>query len=427
MGFSWDIDMKDPVWETVGGGEEEKSHLSSGEIKEICDKFVIMLAAAELRDLNKKIASKEITKEGIEKFFKEASWTWGYNEKADEYVDNAHFTDYDWDNILSKPNAAEIINGFRLLNIVDFSEVVLHADENGLYVVQSTLKDYADTIIEDDLCDKYTYKDILQSVRTGIFTDAVKEEYPFLKDEDEDKELEYEEPVEIPMEPAKPKMREWTTVEEVFKEMEELTKKLSEIVAQQKEEQEEVAQREPYPSEELFRDYISTDKPCWNGMSEDEIFKTCDEFVNMLAEEELHYVKKQVDSKIITKDRIKAFFNVNPNGETWTSETKSGTACFKDFDWDEILSRPNAAEIIEEYGFNRASCICSPELHANENGLYVTNSGNDDYWLSEALDRHDFTDEDIVQSVQTGEFTDAVKDTFPFFPKDFDKEKDIER
>jgi hypothetical protein len=167
--------------------------MSIKEIEKTCDKFMEMLARAELEHANKTVSSNGITKEQIEKFFDEAVSNIFANEiEGYEETEDAQFTDYDWDAILSRPDAAKFIDSLALHYYADFAAPTLAADDKGLHIVnwggdEELLHACAGDHLREDLED-YSLNDVIQSVQTGKFTKAVTGRYDFLADDTRKKE-----------------------------------------------------------------------------------------------------------------------------------------------------------------------------------------------------------------------------------------------
>jgi hypothetical protein len=350
------------------------------EVIKTCDEFVNMLSRTEFSYFETELSASKITKETIENFFEEA-YSNVFADKIEGYEEttDAQFSNYNWDEILSSSNSEDIINKLHLHFHGNFASPTLYAGDGKLSVYNWENLEEEDNARSNFLNDMkegfYTIDDVIQSVKEQELTPDVKRVHYSLRDNEGFNLL--------------------------------------------------------YFPEKLERQL---------GVSADEIKRACKEFSKMLCDAERHYIEKRLPSKAVTKENIKKFFKLGGKGSLEVSafreigiDRNDPCAYFYAFNWDEILAKENANDVIDKMNLRLYKCFNSYTLHVKNNKLDFTRAEgayNKDANLTFlALDIGDgfYTAKDVLQSVQTKKFTEAVQRYYSDFLKPAQKEKGEER
>jgi hypothetical protein len=350
------------------------------EVIKTCDEFVNMLSRAEFSYFETELNASKITKETIENFFGEA-YTNIFADEIEGYEEttDAHTVNYDWDEILSRPNAEEVINKLHLHFYGDYASPALYAGDGELSIYNWKNLEEKDNSWSNFLCDMkegfYTIDDVIQSVKEQELTPDVKRSHYFLK------------------------------ANEGFN-----------LV---------------YFPEKLERQL---------GVSADEIIKAREEFEKMLCEAERRYIEDRLPLGAVTKENIKRFFKLSGNDSLSVSavhevgaDTNNPCAIFKDFNWDEILAKENANGVINRMNLQLCSYFNTYTLHIKNNKLGfirtegVNNKGDNLTFLALDIGNGFYTAKDVLQSVQTKKFTEAVQRYYSDFLKPVQKDKGFEK
>jgi hypothetical protein len=167
------------------------------DIENTCERFMGMLAEAEVGYFRNKMHIRAVTKENIKKFFDgatekifaDSSMEFGDSKYgAYEFTDDAHFDDYYWEEILKQPNVGEIIDYFAFRFYAEYSAPTLCCGIEGLYIGDNNGYEKDDVPgfdwehLRRDF-DLNAPEDIIKSVETGTFTKSITDKpLYFLKD-----------------------------------------------------------------------------------------------------------------------------------------------------------------------------------------------------------------------------------------------------
>jgi hypothetical protein len=413
---------------------EKRWGMKYDEIEKTCCKFVNLFSKAESEYVGKGITGQPIEKETIKEFFDRANaMMWGYDRETGE-IKNVRFEDYDWDDLLFRSDAEDIINELGFHYYDTFGVPCLSAD-NGRLEVGEWSNDYS---FERDDFKEYEPSDIISSVEAGELTEnarkAVERDLGFLYPD--------------------------------------LDKRIEEIMAYKRE---NILNRfmkfpncyssVPYIHVEVNRQEAQSYLEEQWGMGIDEITKTCEKFMDMLAETEIEMMKEDTLPIKLSKKGVEDLLNENYHLSSYFYSDKLDKEEFKDYgngrgpeycNWDKILSQPNATEIINKLGFHCRGQFATPYLYVGKNGyLTVVNLktrydryGEGKAWEElrhalclysdessydrESCDYYRFDIEDVIQSVNNGTFTEPVKGYYREccnwkFKADVKREKGMER
>lgn len=348
------------------------------EVIKTCDEFVNMLSRTEFSYFETELSASTITKETIENFFEEACSN-VFADKIEGYEEttDAQFSNYNWGEILSSPNAEDIINKLHLHFYGDYASPALYAGDGKLSIYNWKNLEEKDNSWSNFLNDMkegfYTIDDVIQSVKEQKLTPNVKRVRYSLQDNEGFNLLYFPEKLEGRL-----------------------------------------------------------------GIGADDIKKACEEFSKMLCDAERQYIEDRLPSKAVTKENIKKFFKLGGKGSLEVNavhEIGRNDPCsyFYEFNWDEILAKENANDVINRMNLRFYKYFNAYTLHIKNNKLNFTrtegvyNKDNDLTFLAFDVGNGFYTAKDVVQSAQTGTFTKAVQTGYSDFLKPAQKEKGEER